>query len=121
MFTQFSHVMIYVNDVARAMGWYRDVLGFSVHFDVAPHYASLWHDELKFRLDLHPDRTGQNVGRGAEIYFRTDNLADGLAALAAKGVKVTEPRSEDGGSVWFAHCIDSEGNRVGIWEKRTTP
>jgi predicted enzyme related to lactoylglutathione lyase len=117
---QFSHVMLYVNDVSRAVAWYRDTLGFSIRFESAPHYASLQHDRLKLRLDLHPDRNGQNVGRGAEVYFQTDDINAAVADLRAGGLTVPDPRSEGGGAVWFTSFKDSEGNTLGLWEERGT-
>ena len=118
MFRQFSHVMLYVNDVSRAVAWYCDTLGFAINFNDAPHYASVKHDELKLRLDLHPDRKGTNVGHGAEIYFLVDQIDAAVAALRAKGLTVPDPRSEGGGAVWFTSFKDSEGNTLGVWEDR---
>jgi catechol 2,3-dioxygenase-like lactoylglutathione lyase family enzyme len=34
----YSHPMLYVNDLARAVAWYKDVLGFEARF-VAPDYG----------------------------------------------------------------------------------
>jgi len=75
MLTAFSHVMMYVNDLDRAAKWYQSVLGFRVKFLASPHYGSLMHDGMKFRLDLHPDPgaainalarlVGRNQERGA--------------------------------------------------------
>jgi len=39
MLTSFSHVMMYVNDVARAAKWYEDILGFKPVMVMAPHYG----------------------------------------------------------------------------------
>jgi predicted enzyme related to lactoylglutathione lyase len=116
MLSKFSHVMLYANDVDRAVKWYEDKLGFSVTANYAPHYAMLLHEGLNLRLDLHPDRSGGNVGHGAQVYFQGDSLDAAITALRAKGIQVTEPRSEGGGTVRFSDFLDSEGNKLGLWE-----
>jgi predicted enzyme related to lactoylglutathione lyase len=116
MLSKFSHVMLYVTDVDRAVKWYADKLGFSISSNYAPHYAMLWHEGLKFRLDLHPDRVGGNIGHGAQVYFQGDSLDSSVAALRAKGITVSDPRTEGGGAVRFCDFFDSEGNKLGLWE-----
>jgi predicted enzyme related to lactoylglutathione lyase len=118
MLKAFSHVMLYVHDVARAAKWYADNLGFKPRMVAAPHYAILQHDGMKFRLDLHPDKsTSHNVGNGAQTYFATDSIDADVQALRAKGVKVEDPRSESG-SPRFCNFTDSEGNILGLTEAR---
>lgn len=46
--------MLYVNDLGRAVAWYKDKLGFKENFVVPNAYASLRHEGMNFRLDLHP-------------------------------------------------------------------
>lgn len=119
MFKKYSHPMLYVNDLARAVEWYKTILGFKENF-VAPNaYASLRHDEMKFRLDLHPtEANSKDVGFGAINYFIPDNFDKAIEFLKSKGVKVGTPRSE-GGSVRFVTFWDSEGNALGLEESRS--
>ena len=120
MFSGFSHMMLYVNDMQRAVNWYEQVLGFSVAYLSPPHYASLWHESLKFRVDLHPDTQGGNVGRGAMIYFVATDLDAAVTALRARGVNVSDPRSR-AGSPRFTEFADSEGNSLGLYEGAAQP
>jgi predicted enzyme related to lactoylglutathione lyase len=115
---RFSHVMLFVKDVSRAAKWYGDAFGFVLRNNYAPHYAILWHEGMKYRLDLHPDHSGKEVGRGAQVYFVVDDLDGELASLRAKGITVTDPRSEGGGAR-FSVVTDGEGNFVGITEEAT--
>ena len=115
MLTGFSHIMMYVNDVARAAKWYESILGFKPQMMAAPHYGIMLHPQLKFRLDLHPDRQKNKVGGGAQVYFLTDDIDKEVASLRAKGVSVDDPRSESG-SPRFAGFRDSEGNELGLTE-----
>lgn len=115
MLTSFSHVMLYVTDMTRAVKWYTDVLGFAVRYLSAPHYASLWHEVLRLRIDLHPDSPGGNAGRGSMIYFTAANLDQAVAELRGHGVHVSDPRSR-ANSPRFTEFADSEGNTLGLYE-----
>lgn len=112
---QFSHVMLYVNDMDRAARWYRDVLGFDVQYLAAPHYASLRYEQMKLRVDLHPDPQGQNVGRGSMLYFSAVDLDAAVTSLRERGVTVSDPRRR-GDSPRFTEFADSEGNPLGLYE-----
>jgi predicted enzyme related to lactoylglutathione lyase len=114
MLRSFSHVMLYVNDVARAAKWYEAHFDFKPFFVAAPNYASLHHEGMKFRLDLHPDKTGGNVGHGATPYFTVGDLDGTIATLRTKGVEAKDPTTD--GGVRFASFIDCEGNTIGICE-----
>jgi predicted enzyme related to lactoylglutathione lyase len=114
MVLEFSHVMLYVNDMERAARWYLEALGFTVRYLAAPHYASLWHASMKLRLDMHPDPPGTNVGRGAMLYFTAADL-DAAAFLRGRGITVSDPRRR-GDSPRFTEFADSEGNSLGLYE-----
>ena len=120
MLLGFSHVMMYADDLARAAKWYQDTLGFKLRFLDAKHYGMLHHDGMKFDLHLHPNRPdarGGKPGVGGQIYFFTDNIDMEVDALRAKGVSIDKPRSE-GGSPRFSSFRDSEGNELGLSEKK---
>jgi predicted enzyme related to lactoylglutathione lyase len=112
---QFSHIMLYVNDMERAARWYQEVLGFEVQYLAAPHYASLRHEAIKLRLDLHPDPQGQNVGHGSMVYFSAADLDAAVAFLRERRVTVSDPRRR-GDSPRFTEFADSEGNPLGLYE-----
>ncbi|HEY3855010.1 MAG TPA: VOC family protein [Verrucomicrobiae bacterium] len=112
---QFSHVLIYVKDMERAAKWYEDILGFDVQHMSAPHYATLYNEPMSIRLDLHPDPSGQNVGRGSMVYFASHDLDDAIDLLRRQNVAVSEPRQR-GESPRFTEFADSEGNPLGLYE-----
>lgn len=115
MFDRFSHVMLYVNDIQRALAFYKGTLGFAANFE-SPHYASLWHDAMKCRLDLHAsEANSRDVGFGPMPYFAARDFDGALARLKAAGVKVGQPRRE-GDSPRFVTFWDSEGNALGLEE-----
>jgi catechol 2,3-dioxygenase-like lactoylglutathione lyase family enzyme len=114
MLKGFSHVMLYVQDVDRAAKWYQQHLGFKPRQLYAPHYGILFHDGMKFRLDLHPAKPdSDNIGHGPLVYFTCDDLDATVAALRGAGVSVQDPRSE-GGSPRFTEFKDGEGNVLGL-------
>ena len=114
MLSRFSHVMLYVQDLQRAATWYVKVLGFGIRFLAAPHYATLWNESLKLRIDLHPDQRGGNIGHGPMVYFVADDLDATIASLRAHGVQASDPRSR-GDSPRFTEFVDSEGNVLGLY------
>ena len=112
----FSHVMMYVNDLDRAVAWYVETLGFTTNFVAPGAFASLRHDEMGCRLDLHPSEAdSKDVGYGPIPYFKSDAFDQTITQLKEKGVKVGEPRRE-GNSPRFVSFLDSEGNVLGLEE-----
>lgn len=120
LFEKFSHPMMYVNDLARAVTWYKEVLGFEARFVAPGAYASLFHSKLEMRLDLHPtEADSKDVGFGPIPYFATADLDVSIATLKERGVKVGKVKAE-GGSQRFVSFWDSEGNTLGLEQLRTT-
>ena len=116
MFDKFSHVMMYTADFPRAVKWYTEVLGFKPNFVAPDAYASLRHEAMHCRLDIHPETPGDgHVGKGAMPNFEAKDLDAAVAALKAKGVKVSAVRSEGGGPR-FCTFWDADGNALGLGE-----
>jgi predicted enzyme related to lactoylglutathione lyase len=60
----------------------------------------------------------QYFGEGTQlamVNFRVDDLDELLKQLAAAGVRI-DPKREDYSYGRFAWILDSEGNRVGLWQ-----
>lgn len=113
MFTGFSHIMMWANDMERAHKWYIEKLGCVENFAHLPHYASLRLDDAGIRIDLHPTGAeGKDVGHGPTPYFQVADVAASLKTFTDKDVKVGEIQNE-GGHV-FATIWDSEGNALGL-------
>jgi predicted enzyme related to lactoylglutathione lyase len=112
MFLGLSHIMMWTNDINRAMQFYTQKLGCKVNFEALPHYASLRHEPSGVGLALHPSDGGKEVGTGPMPYFKVANVDTTLKELAAKGIKVGKAQNEGGHK--FATFWDSEGNALGI-------
>ncbi len=116
MFKKLSHPMMYVLDLKRAVDFYCEKLNFKKRFYHENAFASLYHEEMNCRLDLHPtEADSKDVGFGPLIYFASDDLDRDVEKLKSLGVKTGTPRTE-GGSTRFVTFWDSEGNALGIEE-----
>ena len=112
--TQISVVMLGVQDVARALAFYRDKLGLKVQNEV-PGFAFL--DAGKITLCLSEPAAkvrGQIAGAG-ETVFAVEDVTAAFQALRAKGVQFThEPRGVTLTS-WVANFDDPDGNHLSIF------
>lgn len=116
MFEKYSHPMLYVNNLGRAVDWYKDVLGFETLFHTPNRHASLFHSQLNLRLDLHPQGTVvRDVGFGCINYFATKTFDRTIAQLRGKNVNVSLAKQE-GSTPRFVTFWDSEGNALGLEE-----
>jgi methylmalonyl-CoA/ethylmalonyl-CoA epimerase len=117
--TGILQIAISVNDIARAVAFYRDVLGLRLLFD-APNMA--FFDCGGIRLYLAAGEGAEQHGASSHIYFRSGDVAALAAALKEKGVAIhQEPhiiaRMPDH-DLWLLWIRDSEGNLLGVMEER---
>lgn len=120
MLDRFSHVMLYVHDLDRALKWYCDKLGFTERFVAPGAFASLWHERMDCRLDLHPTGGRAEIEHGPMPYFATLDLDATIRELEEVGVRFGEiqEEGEENHIVRFVDFRDSEGNVLGIEEVR---
>ena len=97
-------VVVYVEDMARAMAFYRDTLGLEPDFE-SEHWTTFRTGACT--LALHPGTTAPDPT------FRVDDIEAEHSRLAAAGVEVTEIREPAPGRRVF-DATDSEGNRFSI-------
>ena len=108
-------ISIRTTDTARAVTFYRDVLGLKLLFQAPPHLA--FFDCGGVRLMLGPAEP-EFDHQGSVIYFAVDDIKGAHAALAALGVKFrTEPHliaKLPDREVWLTDFLDSEGNVLAL-------
>lgn len=111
--SRLDHVIVWVNDLARARRFYTDVLGMPVRFETDGFVAV---GEGESWIGLHPTESdGDDIGRGSFPYLRVDDLDAELARLAEQGVTPHRgPHDVLGGRI--ATILDSEGNAVGLYQ-----
>lgn len=118
-------VMVPVADLDRAVAFYRDVVGLRLiaRFD-PPGLAFFDLDGVRLLLERGP------VPSGSVLYLAVDDVAAAVARLREAGVEITgEPhlihRDDDGAfgepgtEEWMAFVADSEGNTLGLAERRS--
>lgn len=118
---EFNHAMVYSQDVARALEFYRDLLGFVVletfEYHQRPVYARLKSPAGKTSIALHQLDPGMAPAGSADIrlYFETPKLATLCKQLAARGVKFKQmPKKMPWG--WsHAYLHDPDGHEISLY------
>ena len=110
-----SHFEIPVDDPDRAEAFYRDVFGWTFQrFDSAPQYYG-----MATTGDENPGINGALFQRGPDasvtLTMSVDSIEDAIAAVTAHGGKVLQDKTPVPGMGWFATCVDTEGNKVGVF------
>jgi predicted enzyme related to lactoylglutathione lyase len=110
-------VIVYVEDMPRAVAFYRDVLGLRVSY---PQGASDFSGEYWVTLDsgacvlaLHGGGQRRQGPDAAKMVFRVQDVQAARTELAQRGVAIGEVRSAAPG-VWVCDGRDPEGNPFSI-------
>ena len=116
----FNHAMIYVKDVARALGFYRDLMGFKLiedfRYEGIPVYARLRAPGGDGTIALHQAGPGASlVSEGVRLYFEVRDLDDFCRKLMQKGFYITQmPRMMPWG--WrHAYLNDPDGHEISLY------
>lgn len=116
----FNHSMIYVKDVERALGFYRDLLGFKLIEDFLhqgkPVYARLRAPGGEGTIALHHAEAGISLtSDGVRLYFEVRDLDDFCGKLRKKGFYINQmPRMMPWG--WrHAYLNDPDGHEISLY------
>ena len=113
---QVDFIAVPTRDTARAVAWYRDLLGLR-ESDVSPGEVETANVTLSF---WEPEREGLPfVADTAGFAVRVADVAAARAELEAKGVEFVA-QTWDSGVCRFAACRDPDGNTV-ILHRRYAP
>ena len=109
-------IAINVDDLPRAVAFYRDTLGIPFLFEAPP--ALAFFDCGGVRLMLTKSEPGAPSTGTSIIYYRVGDIATVHRLLSDRGVAFKEEpgvvaRMPDH-DLWMAVCRDSEGNYVGL-------
>ena len=116
----FNHAMVYVKDVERGLGFYRDLLGFKLiedfRYENKPVYARLRAPGGDGTIALH--QAGPEVSilsDGVRLYFEVRELDDFCRNLQQKGFHITQlPRMMPWG--WrHAYLNDPDGHEISLY------
>jgi len=116
----FNHAMVYAKDVERALGFYRDLLGFKVvdefRHEGRPVYARLRAPGGDGTIALHLAGPGTSAASdGVRLYFEIREVDDFCRKLQAKGFYITQmPRMMPWG--WrHAYLNDPDGHEISLY------
>ncbi len=115
-----GNVSVYVNDLERALAFYRDVLGWRITSDVPMGDHLRWvtvapsNSNSGFVLvDRYGDWSAEMVGGWSGVVLDVDDVGRTYSDLIGKGVEFTEPPRQESYGMWAAFS-DSEGNLFGL-------
>lgn len=115
-----------VDDVERAIGFYRDLLGFRVEMHPAPGFAALALGDLRLYLNA-PGAGGAGQAGGAprpggwnRFQLEVSDLEASLRTLREAGARFRGDRVEGQGGAQ-ALVEDPSGNVVELFEPRARP
>lgn len=114
-----GQVSLLVRDIARAEGFYRDVLGLPHLYSFGP---LAFFDCAGLRLFVRAVPAGE-WRPSSILYFRVDDIAAAATALAAAGVTIVEQpgvihRDEAAGvEEWMAFFEDPDGNTLALMSR----
>jgi uncharacterized protein len=110
------HFDMIADDPERAVGFYRDVFGWTF---------TKWDGPMEYwMIETGNEQPGINGGmsrrgEGGDQPMNTigvDDIDAALEAVGRAGGAVASPKSAIPGVGWFAACTDTEGNRFGLMQ-----
>jgi methylmalonyl-CoA/ethylmalonyl-CoA epimerase len=111
-----AQLLVPVDDLGKAVSFYRDVLGLRFLFEAPPQMA--FFDCAGVRLLVGVVPHGQAAQRGSAIYFQVPEIGTVVATLKSCGVSFTaEPRvvhRTANSELWLAEFRDPFGNALAL-------
>jgi methylmalonyl-CoA/ethylmalonyl-CoA epimerase len=112
---QIGQIAILVQDIDRAVAFYRDKLGMQYLFSAS---TLAFFDCAGVRLMLSTPEPGQEHAGNSIIYFKVDDIASAYRELSARGVQFDDQphiiANMGTYDLWMAFLRDSEHNLLGI-------
>jgi predicted enzyme related to lactoylglutathione lyase len=106
-----AYVNVFVTDLPRALGFYKNALGLSVQFVSPEHgYASVAVGEVRLGLAVPGHEQSHLVGRHTGIGFEVADLAREHARLLELGAAFTMPPTKQPWGGFMALVSDPDGN-----------
>ena len=115
-----GQIAITVSDVELALGFYRDALGLTFLFSLAPTLAFLAAGDVRIMLST-PQGAGA-VGANSTLYFKVQDVEKVYAAVVARGAAAERPpqlaAKMPDHELWIGFLRDPDGNLVGLMEEK---
>lgn len=108
---QISYVNVFVTDLERAIGFYRDKLGLALQFSSPEHgYASFRAGPVRLGVALPGADHAALVGRHTGVGLEVADLAAEHARLAGLAVHFAMPPTRQPWGGFMAMIADADGN-----------
>ena len=115
-----GQIAVPVKDLARAVAFYRDVLGLRFLFQVPPALAFFDCNGIRVMLDVPSDKEFDHPA--SPLYFKVDDIDVAYADLQARGVNfhgaphliAKMPDHE----LWMFFLRDPDGNPLALMEEK---
>ncbi|MBL9080007.1 MAG: VOC family protein [Planctomycetes bacterium] len=114
----FHHAMLYTRDLERALGFYRDRLGFRVVDEYPGAYARLAAPKGNGTIAIHVLEPGQWLDPkrgGMRLYFEVQPLAAFCKRLARDGVVFDQPPQRMPWGWQHAYLRDPDGHELSLF------
>jgi predicted enzyme related to lactoylglutathione lyase len=105
-----TYVIKFVDDMNRAVKFYRDVVGLPLKFE-SPGWSEFMTGETT--LALHPANK-MNIPGAVELGFTVGDIEKFHQEMSAKGVPFTMPPTKQDFGNTLAQFVDSEGGRCSV-------
>ncbi len=115
---EFNHAMIYTADYARALAFYRDVLGFRLLDEYPDAYGRLQSPGGRTTIALHVLEEGQTLNpatQGVRLYFEVRDLDAFCRELADKGVAFEQMPTDMPWGWRHAYLRDPDGHELSLY------
>ncbi|MEO8308678.1 MAG: VOC family protein [Pseudomonadota bacterium] len=120
--SRIGQVAITVSDVAVALSFYRDILGFKFLFAPSPTLAFLQAGDTRLMLST-PQGFGA-IGANSILYFHAKDIEtthSNLVSLGAKNERVPQMAAKlPDHDLWLGFLRDPDGNLVGLMEEKAS-
>lgn len=117
MLAHLKQVAVVVQDLDRAVRFYRDTLGMKFLFQAPPRLAFFDLAGVRLMLDQPSEPLPAGVGTSI-LYYGVDDIQAEAAALTGRGVPFEETphliASLGDRDIWMGAFRDSEGNLLGL-------
>jgi catechol 2,3-dioxygenase-like lactoylglutathione lyase family enzyme len=111
-------VYVFVSDMDRAVGFYRDVLGLELDYRAGDDWAQF--DAGPVKLGLHGSAQGDGRA-GGTFAFTVADLEDARMRLLGNGVAVGHEGGGERGQPRFLEFADPDGNVLAAFEHTGGP
>jgi len=113
---ELNHAMIYVRNLAAALEFYANHLGFKVVDEYPGAYARLQSANGTATLALHAAKPEESVSSpGVRLYFEVKELQKFCAKLEEAGVRIAEPPKMMPWGWQHAYLNDPDGHEISLY------